>query len=248
MKLHAGDTIILRHLDYGDADRIVTFLTAESGICRGFARGARGSRKRFGAALEPFSRTRLHWKNAHGSELLSLREAELLDQRSALRQDLSTLMLASYGCELLEALFGEGHAQPELFPLLNGFLDHLAHGDAAAEARLLLELRLLHAAGYIPHLLHCAECGGALETQVSFNPGRGGSLCRARGAGTPATVALTTLGTLSRCLHTPPALFAGFRFGPTTLNEGGRLLHAALNLHLPRPLKSLSFLEQIHRF
>jgi DNA repair protein RecO (recombination protein O) len=44
---------------------------------------------------------------------------------------------------------------------------------------------------------------------------------------------------------TPPALFAGFRFSPQTLREGGMVTAEALRPHLPRPLKSLLFLERM---
>ena len=53
MKPEVSSAIILHHTDYGEADRIVTFLTPDHGRLKGFARAARKSRKRFGAALEP---------------------------------------------------------------------------------------------------------------------------------------------------------------------------------------------------
>jgi len=247
MNLHVTDAIILRHLDYGEADRIVTFLTPSDGLLRGFARGARKSRRRFGAALESFARVRLHWSAPRSGELVSLREAELLDLRPGLRRDLVAIALAGYGCELLEALLGEGHGPGGPFALLEAFLDHLDGGGAQAEARLLFELRLLQLAGYIPHLLHCSLCGQALrEAQAAFSVECGGSLCHdcSRGAVT-LQVSPGTLGTLARSLQTPPTLFAGFRLSPQTLSEGGALLAAALRPHLHRPLKSLAFLDSV---
>jgi DNA repair protein RecO (recombination protein O) len=246
MNLHSSDAIILRHLDYGEADRIVTFLTAEHGRLKGFARGARKSRRRFGAALEPFAQVRLFWNAPRSGELVSLREAELLDLRAGLRSDLAAIALAGYGCELTEELLGEGHGHPEVFALLAAFLDHLAAGGPQPEARLLLELRLLHLCGYAPHLLHCSLCGETLRgSQAAFDAGRGGSLCLAcAGGAADLRVALPTLGTLARSLRTPPTLFAGFRFSPATLGEGGLILADALRRHLRRPLRSLAFLEQ----
>ena len=246
MELRAEEAVVLRHLDYGEADRIVTFYSAAHGRIKGFARGARKSRKRFGAALEPFSRVRLHWSPPRSGELIHLREVELIDLRAGLRQDLMRLALAGYGCELVEEFFGEGQAHPQVYGLLQAFLDHLAGGGAPVEARLLCELRLLALAGYAPHLLHCAECGSSLTPpMVAFDAARGGSLCGHCAPSAPRTVSLPTLGTLGRILQTPPDRFAGFRLSETTRREGFRLLAAALALHLPRPMKSLAFLERV---
>jgi DNA repair protein RecO (recombination protein O) len=244
-KLHSSEAVILRHLDYGEADRIVTFFTAEHGRLKGFARGARKSRRRFGPALEPFARVRLYWSEPRAGELVTLKEAELLDLRAGLRADLAAIALAGYGCELVEALLGEATDHPRAYLLLGAFLDCLAEAPVAPESRILFELRVLALAGYTPHLLHCAECGSALQPgAVAFDSGRGGSLCRPCAGGAPLRVDLLTLGTLSRCLKAPLDLFTGFRLSPRTLGEAGPLLADALHRHLNRPLKSLVFLER----
>lgn len=249
MKLLSSEAIILRHLDYGEADRIVTFFTPEHGRLRGFARSARKSRKRFGAALEPFSRVRMHWSPPSSGDLVRLREAELLDLHSGLRGDLAAIALAGYGCELIEELLGEEGEQGRAYALLGAFLDHLAGHGAAPETRFLFELRLLVLAGYIPHLLHCSECAAALRgDEAAFDAARGGSLCPdCAPSGTALRVSPLTLGSLSRSLQSPLTHFAGFRFGSRTLEEGRAVLTGALRLHLHRPLRSLSFLERMER-
>jgi DNA repair protein RecO (recombination protein O) len=247
METRIDDAIVLRHLDYGEADRIVTFFTPRHGRLKGFARGARKSRKRFGPALEPFAQVRLSWSPPRSGDLAALKEAELVDLRAGLRADLVAVALAGYGCELLEALLGDGPEHPRAFDLLRAFLDHLAARGGSAEARLLFELRLLAEAGYSPHLLHCSACGGKLAGgETAFDIHRGGSLCPACAGGrAPLRIDLLTLGTLARCLRAPVVLFDGVRLSPRTLSEGRALLAASLEQHLHRPLKSLSFLERM---
>jgi DNA repair protein RecO (recombination protein O) len=246
MHIHSAEATILRHLDYGESDRIVTFFTAEHGRQKGFARGARNSRKRFGPALEPFAAVRLFWSEPKRGELLSLREADLLDLRAGLREDLRAIALAAYGCELVEELFGEGHAYPQVFALLRAFLDHLAAGGSGAESRLLFELRILKMSGYVPHLLHCSLCMETLTGSAAFfAASHGGSLCQSCAPATALPIAVPTLGSLARSLLTPPTLFAGFRLSPQTLAEGRAVLNEALREHLQRPLRTLPFLEQV---
>ncbi len=248
MPLTISPAIVLRHVDYGEADRIVTVLTPDHGRLKGFARGARKSRKRFGPGLEPFAGIRLHWAPRPGGELVSVREAELVNLRLGLRRDLETLALAGYGCELTEALYDEAVGFAEAFGLLRAFLDHLDVSGASGAAKLLLELRLLTLAGLVPHLQHCAACHGSLpDGPVGFAATRGGSLCSACGGDAASLkVDRLTLGSLGRLLQTPAERFADIHLSPRTLQEGGALLADALRGHLPRALKSAEFLAGLN--
>jgi DNA repair protein RecO (recombination protein O) len=247
MNPNISQAIILHHTDYGEADRIVTFLTPDHGRLKGFARAARKSRKRFGAALEPFAEVQLHWVARSSGDLISLREAELINLRTGLRRDLETLTLAGYGCELTEVLFDESGIGVEVFLLLQAFLDHLDSAGYSVEARLLLEIRLLSLAGYVPHLQHCAACFGPLPNgPVSFSAVADGSLCPACDSGrAKLKIDRLTLGTFARILLTPLTSFADFKLSPRSRQEGQALLNDALQLHLHRPLKTLA---SLHRF
>lgn len=235
----------MRHIDYGEADRIVTLLTPEFGIFKGFARSARKSRKRFGVSLEPFSRIEIQWK-AGRSDLCLLQDADLLDARSGLRGDLHYFALACYAVELVELLLHEGEPHPAVYHLLQAYLDFLSAGGDATIAKLLFELRLIQQLGYIPHLLHCSECFVDFTSgQAAFDVERGGSLCFAcAGHSAGLELSVGTLGSLARSLQTPVTLFEGFRFGETTLSEGERLLDSVLRSVLPRVPKSLQFLQE----
>lgn len=236
------EALILRHVDYGDADRIVSLLTAELGLQRGFAKSARNSRKRFGASLEPFSQVVVHWRAGRG-QLWSLQETELLSSRSGLRTDFARLALASYAVELVELLVEEGESHPQIFELLCAFLDSLEQGGDVASLRLLFELRLVYLLGYIPHLLHCSDCLKIFADEpVRFDAARGGCLCVPCAAGGGFDVGLGTIGSLARTLKVNHREFARFKFGERTLDEGGRMLAQVINAVLPRPLKSVKFL------
>jgi DNA repair protein RecO (recombination protein O) len=245
-----SEAIVLRHLNYGESDRIVTFFAPGYGRLRGFARAARKSRRRFAASLEPFASAILHWSPARYGGLVTLKEAELIDLRVGLRADLAAIALATYACELIESLFAEEEAQDQVYDLLHAFLDHLCACGGTPPARLLFELRLLNLSGYIPHLLHCASCFGRLAgPEVQFSAEQGGSLCPACSGGRRSVVvSLLTLGSVSRILRGPLITFAEIRLSRQTLAEGERLVADALHCHLSRPLRSLAFLEQTMSF
>jgi len=247
MQPQISDAIIMRHIDYGESDRIVTFFTPDHGRRKGFARGARKSRKRYGPGLELFAQVKIHWVPPKSGELLSLREVELVDLRTGLRNDLEAMALAGYGCELVEELIGDDPGHPETYSLLKSFLDHLAVSGNTPESRMLFELRLLNHVGYVPHLLHCSECDNDLPAEgVAFDAARGGSLCHdCATQGVGKRLARMTLGSLSKILHSPEDNFADIHLSPQTLQEGGTAIFNAVKIHLHRPLRSLSFLEQL---
>ncbi len=244
------EAIVLRCTDYGEADRIVTLLTREYGICGAFARNARNSRRRFGGALHPFSRLRITWQLRRRGGLPQLAEVDLLDGAHGLMANLDGMALAAYSCELIMALWPEGQAIPEVFDLLRAFLPAAASDQDGETVRLLMELRLLDAAGLLPHLGHCGECWAALGTgDCRFDAARGGTLCPVctgshRGG---VVVDSRTLGSLVRLLQVDPLLFDGIRLSPLTVTQAGALLHHCVEETLGRPLKSERFLASLKR-
>src|SRR5579862_3979583 len=76
MPVHSADALILRTYRYGEADRIVVFLTEDRGKKRGVAKNATKSRRRFGAALEPMTHGRVTYVEREGRDLVRLDRIE----------------------------------------------------------------------------------------------------------------------------------------------------------------------------
>src|SRR3954471_11249169 len=76
MPLYTADALILRTYRYGEADRIVVFLTEDRGKKRGVARNATASRRRFGAGLEPLTRGRVTYVEREARDLVRLDRIE----------------------------------------------------------------------------------------------------------------------------------------------------------------------------
>lgn len=143
--------IVLTNLSYGESDLIVTLFTLEHGKLRGFARGARASRRRFGGSLEPANRLELLLTpKDEGLSRIERIEANLTTP--GLRERLESLALALYACELTDALAPEGHPLPRLFRLLTALLEHSAQTPGSMEDRCFFEINLLNILGYRPLL------------------------------------------------------------------------------------------------
>jgi DNA repair protein RecO (recombination protein O) len=186
--------VVLRAVDYGESDRVVTLLTRERGKVSAFARGARASRRRFGGALEPFTALVAEVRERAGSDLLGLDAVSVARAHGGIRADLARIACAGYAAELARELVRDHEPHEDLFDLLVSYLGALDTAPARPAALRAFELGAVRAAGFMPRLDGCARCGAAPEgPSLRFDPADGGVLCAACAAlAGPAAVALTS--------------------------------------------------------
>ena len=91
---------MLRHSDWGEADRLLWLYTRQHGKLRALAKGVRKIRSRKAGHLEPFTRVALLL--ARGRDFYIVTQAETVDPYLSLREDLKRLGYASYVVELLD--------------------------------------------------------------------------------------------------------------------------------------------------
>ncbi len=171
------EAIVLRSIRYGEADRILHFYTPQRGRISAIAKGARRSRSRFGARLEPFFWVRAVLHEGR-SELATVTSVDTVAVFAQLRDRAQTLDAAARACDAVGRLFETPEPHPEVFRLLVNELALLnEHEDAAGPANgLAFRLKLLLAAGVVPHLGACAACGSR-ERLNGFSAAAGGVVC-----------------------------------------------------------------------
>jgi DNA repair protein RecO (recombination protein O) len=173
------EALVLRSIRYGEADRILHLYTPDHGRLSAIAKGARRTRSRFGARLEPFFHLRVLLYEGR-SDLRTVTSAETLDAHGPLREHAATLDAAARGCDAVARLFETGDPSPPVFHLLANELRLLdadpRYGGAAHQ--LAFRLKLLVAGGFTPQLSACASCGET-EHLSGFSGAAGGVVCSA---------------------------------------------------------------------
>ena len=232
MSLYRDEGVVLRTMRLGEADRIVTLMTAGHGKVRAVAKGVRRTKSKFGARLEPLSHvTMLCWQ---GRELDIVNQAEVTDTFRAVREDLGRVSKAFTVLEVVDQIAQERHANPRLYEMVVGALRSLD----AADAPLLVPafcLKVLALEGSAPMLDACASCGSS-DDLVAFDLVEGGVLCRSCRRGRSVSPdALTLLravlgGGLAAALAEPD--------GPVVA-EVTDLVTEAMEGHLDRRLRSV---------
>jgi DNA repair protein RecO (recombination protein O) len=168
--------IVLSHIEYGEADRILRLFTLEKGKISVIAKGVRKIRSRKAGHLEPFTHVNLFL--AKGRNLDIITQAETIDPFLGLRDNLERLAFASYVMELLDRFTYEEGQNVGLFRLLVNTLSRLDDQPNTETVVHFFEVRLLDLLGFRPQLFECVECGDEITEQDQyFSPLLGGVLC-----------------------------------------------------------------------
>lgn len=242
--------IVLRTVDTGESDRVVTLLSRERGKVAAFARGARASKRRFGGALEPFTLLAAEVRERPGAELLGLDSVSVLAPFAGIRGDLARIACAAYAAELARELVRDHEPHDELFELLAGYLAVLDAAPARPAGLRAFELGALRAAGLAPRLDGCARCGRPLDPgrPVRLDPAHGGVLCAGCvSLASPAAPSLAA-GSVAALVHLAGcglARAAGEPLPPPAGREVRDALAAFIEHQLGHRLAARKFLDEV---
>jgi DNA repair protein RecO (recombination protein O) len=249
-RLYKTEAIVLRSMDLGEADRVLTVLTPRLGKLKVVAKGIRRPRSRLGGGLEPFSDVQLVL--AIGRTFDVVTQIAIEDPHLGLRDDLQATAEAWYLVELADR-FCEGNADSHgpFVLLAQGLaaLDAPAGAIAREAVARWFELHLLDAMGFRPELSRCIECGAEIEPMGNaFSPVAGGVLgpeCAhaALGAVRISPAALKVLRHLQRSELTEMLRLSIPR---ATHREVERLLHETVSAILERELRTRDFLDEVN--
>lgn len=235
---------MLRSVDYGDSDRIVTLLTTRYGKVSALARGARKSTRRF-QALSPFCVLRVEVALGAG-DLGTLAAAELSRSFPSLLSDLDKLSVAGAACELVREALPMRQPDPAIFATTVALLSALEVADGKLEALLLgFSWRVITLSGFAPGLDACGTCGRQpSSTQAGmFDAAMGALSCRVCG-GRGVKLAGTTLASMRRAVGAE--WFSAFATtAPSELRRVRRVTSDFIEQRLERRLHGATMLTQV---
>lgn len=247
----SDDAVVVRRVDYGEADVIATLFTRAHGKVSALARSARKSRKRFGGGLGLLTVSRIEMRRAkRGSEMWTLVSASPSRTFASLAADMAALTHASYGTELVRELTAAEQPEARVFDLLLELYGALESHGAVPMMLRVFELRLLEYVGLGPMLEGCASCGDTDLGRAVIHLGAGGALCvrcapRATGVGVRplSDDARALLLTAQNAAEIESV--AALELDPGAAKEARDTMLALLGQHLGKPLRSLQFASKL---
>lgn len=238
---------MLRHNDYGEADRLLTLYTRQLGKTRVLAKGARKIASRKAGHIEPFTQVKLQL--ARGRDMLLVTQADTVDAYLPLREDLILTSQASYVLELLDRFtYVDDTENPSTFRLLTDTLARLASNDDPWLVIRYYEMRLLDHLGFRPQLVQCVNCGREIKAEDQFFSFRaGGVICPRCGQGLPQLkpIAVETLKYLRHFQRSNYRDASRARPNSEVQGEAEDLMQGYFTYLLERELNTPGFLKKI---
>jgi DNA repair protein RecO (recombination protein O) len=250
MRTYSGDALVLRTYRYGEADRIVVFLTEDRGKKRGVAKNATKSRRRFGAALEPLTRGRAAYVEHETRELVRLdriepRESPLRAAEGREAQAAAHVLgYAAYFAELLDEWAPENAANERLFRLGAAVADALCGGGGVEALGRYFEYWLLRLEGVYPALDSCPRCGGALRSGAVLAAADRAYVCENFAHG-GLTLSDGAMGLLSGAARRTPREVGSLRIEPGVLRELEHVHARLIAMHLDKELRSARVVREL---
>jgi DNA repair protein RecO (recombination protein O) len=243
-RLYRAEAIILKRMNLGEADRILTLYTHKYGKIRAIAKGVRRPTSRKRGHVELFMRSRLLL--AQGRSLDIITQAEVIDAYMPLRRDLWRTTYACYAAELLDHFTPEEESSPALFNLLQDVLKWIGGETDLDRLMRYYELRLLDLVGFRPQLFDCVRCHTEIKPERNyFSYNQGGIVCPqcAQAQSKLRPLALQPLKVLRFFQTHHYDACRSIRISTSTHYEAEDVMHHYIAYHLERQLKSTDFMR-----
>ncbi len=251
------DAILLRKIEYGDHDFIISFLTESKGKISVIAKNAKKSIKRFSGALDLFSVNHIHctFPKKKKDGLIILSQADLENGFVNIRYDVFKTAYASFWVELIHFWLEEDKVQSGLYDLLLFSLDALNAGILSKEVlSLLFQIRFMSLSGFSPNIENCDICKTPVDLieqkSIRFDFKEGRIICQncvKRRSKYGMTVSKGTLKQLVWINNSDVSRADRMKFSNFAIKEGEMLLEAFIPFYMGRDFKSLQFLKRLRQ-
>ena len=267
---YSTEAIVLKHVDLGEADRILTLFTPHRGKFHALAKGSRRPGSKKAGHLELLCQSQL--QVAQGRNLDIITQAQSLESFQHLRSEFWHMTCGFYLAELVDRFIEDSSgASPhttqkntyELLTLALRVLEQdaleMLHRRNAGDEQITqsynrtqfllryFEMYLLTFVGYEPVLLTCTHCNTELRPQENgFNASLGGALCPDCSHLWSQSLSMNALKVLRLLQRTDWPQVPRFQLDTRLHSEIESAMHSLLRFHLERDLKSWSFLEMLH--
>jgi DNA repair protein RecO (recombination protein O) len=244
--LQRVEGIVIRSLDYGEGNKIISIYTKEIGKISVMVRGAKKAKSRHSAITQLFTYGEFVFFKSSG--MGTLNDGEIIQSHHSIRENIVLAAYAAYLSELIDRMMGESEGSSFLFNQIAACLEALEDGKDPQIVMHLFEMKILHLAGYSPVLDQCAVCAESTDNPV-LGISSGGILCSkcAHREASPMAVSEKALKLLRLFLQMDIRRLGKIEVSLATKSMLKKFMRDFFDAHIDVRLKSRAFLDQMEK-
>jgi DNA repair protein RecO (recombination protein O) len=175
--LYKTEGIVLKSMEYEEADKIVTIFTKDYGKITAIGKGVRKTKSKFGSSLEILTHSIFLFYKGRNIDIVS--QTEILESFFSTSKQVIKFAFAANCVEVVNKLTEEREMNIGLFNLLKEVLHYLRESNDPKLLTLSFKWQTMSILGYRPSLDHCCRCNKGVEEQkeMYFNIKEGGLVC-----------------------------------------------------------------------
>ncbi|MDF2987500.1 MAG: repair protein RecO [Eubacterium sp.] len=238
--------IVIREVNTGEADKIVTVLTAEEGRISVAAKNARRPKNSLSSGTQLFCFS--DYVLFKGKELYNMSCCEVIESNYEIRNDIFKLTYCSHILELIYDNVQEGEPSESILQLLLNTLYVIANTDRSLElVTRVFELRLMALLGYEPHVVSCINCNKPGDENMYFDLDNSGLVCQECLDPKSRVIPLLsgTVKALKYIMKISPQKLFSFSLSEQSVKELSIISKRYIKEHLGKEYNKLDYLKQL---
>jgi len=246
--LYKTEGIVLKSMEYEEADKIVTIYTKDYGKITAIAKGVRKTKSKFGSSLEILTHSNFLIYKGRNIDIVS--QTEILESFFSTSKEVIKFAFAVNCVEVVNRLTEEQEINIGLFNLLKEVLHYLKESNDPKLQTLSFKWQTISILGYRPSLNHCCRCNKSVEDQkeMYFNIKEGGLVCNnciAKDKEGCVKVSLYFNKLLRKILITPLSTISNATIPDKKMKELEKITNLYIAYHSEKSFKTDEFLKSL---
>lgn len=168
--------IVLKSINFGELDRIITLFTRKKGKIQVVAKGARKVGNRFGPALDCPAISNFMFYESRGMPVLS--QAEIVECYREIGKKTDQWVFANYLLFTVDRCYEQEEPDERIFETILFYLDLSMKCENYSILSLKFRIDLIRFLGFLPRIQFCAICGKRFKKiPIGWSTSSGGMVC-----------------------------------------------------------------------
>lgn len=237
--------IIIKTLDYGEGNKILTLYTANYGKISLMARGAKKTKSRLSGVTQLFTYGQFIFFK--GSQMGTLNQGEVIQRFVEVQKDIHKTAFVAYLVELVDRMVEPEQPDPYLFRQLLSGIEQINQGKDSEIVARIFEMKMLRHAGYLPNLYTCSLCG-AEQSIFTLSIPDGGLICQTHLNQPTVTIQEGTLKLLRIFEQMDMGRLGNINVKASTKSQLQYILRSFFDEYVGIEFKSRHFLDQMKKY